>query len=528
MNTAIRLALILIVALCHTGVFAGPTIIRDKRISDLAMTPTLGRGYTIVTNTFQSKCLDNIVITDPSYDFTYKFESMTSNNIKHLSTMVNFGLKIPIKAVSISAGGGASTTMTSQETSHHIFVEINMDTYYASIDEARSRLGSSSAQLLRNNDIPGFFSACGSYYVRSLGRNARFVSVYTYTTKTQKRDVAFEANLKAEVGAFATAGVGDAACGASGGCPGSGGQGTVGGPDPNLGGNVTSADSFVGASSTSTGGAKVDGMAGGAGGMKMNMKSLSEEYKLSILTRAYGLGKNEGATLISYDVPTFKAAIKDAFISMQNPMTGKVTTMEIVPWVENTEFQSLIALEKDVPDPLTGRTMLLYKKKQILNGNAEFLAEIERADRAMMNIYYKAKICKQTIQANWLTGTETIKPEYKDLEIGNNRFPIKKIKLDALLKEHLTEPKIEELIKKEETFMYGSNGANICIMKMLDSGMYIKSYRDIDECKQLRGKLSAVINDVIDEYCMPEVARIIETDQPDGGLAPANSPIAPQ
>ncbi len=215
MHKAFRIVLILLAALLYTAVLAGPTIIRDKRISDLAMTPTLGRGYTIVTNTFQSKCLDNIVITDPSYDFTYKFETMTSNNIKHLSTMVNFGLKIPIKAVSVTGGGGASTSLTSQETTHNIYAEINMDTYYASIDEARTRLGSASAQMLRNNDIPGFFSSCGSYYVRTLGRNARFISIYSYTTKTQKTDVSFEANLKAEVMAFAPSGVGDAACGAA-------------------------------------------------------------------------------------------------------------------------------------------------------------------------------------------------------------------------------------------------------------------------------------------------------------------------
>ncbi len=512
MNKGFRFVLILLAALFYTGVLAGPTIIRDKRISDLAMTPTLGRGYTIVTNTFQSKCLDNIVITDPSYDFTYKFETMTTNNIKHLSTMVNFGLKVPVKAVTVSGGMSASASHTSQETTHNIFAEINMDTYYASIDEARTRLGSAAAQMLRNNDIPGFFSSCGSYYVRTLGRNARFISIYSYTTKTQKSDVSFEANLKAEVMAMSMTGVGDGACGASAQCGGPTATASTN-QNANLGGGVTSMDSFVGQPNTGGGGAKVGGAAGAAGGMKMNMKSLSEQYKLTITSRAYGLGKNEGATLISYDVPTFKAAIKDAFISMQNPMTGKVTTMEIVPWVENTEFQNLIALEKEVVDPVTNRTMLLYKKKQILNGNAEFLAEIERHDRNLMNIYYKSKICKQTIEANWMKDNTTIQPEYKEMFIGNNRFPLKKMKLQKLLTQHLTTAKIEQLIKDEEKFMYGAQGANVCIMKLLESGMFVKSYRMIPECKKLRGNLSAVINDVIDNYCMPEMAKEVNTGQ---------------
>ena len=71
--------------------------------------------------------------------------------------MVNMGLSIPIKIGSIGGGATATSSMTKTEHSHHIFVEINMDTYYASVDEARTRMGASAASLLRKNDIPGFF-----------------------------------------------------------------------------------------------------------------------------------------------------------------------------------------------------------------------------------------------------------------------------------------------------------------------------------------------------------------------------------
>ena len=451
--------------------------------------------------------------------------------------MVNMGLSIPIKIGSIGGGATATSSMTKTEHSHHIFVEINMDTYYASVDEARTRMGASAASLLRKNDIPGFFSACGSYYVRSLGRNAKFISIYTYTTQTMEVDTSFEANLKADIMSFASAGVGPAACGSEGQCPSPGGAiGSVvgavtgGGEDSGTAGEPAQDG---GASAAPAGGSSAPAAGGGggasvSGGMKMSMAAKSASYKLSITTRAYGLGKNEGATLISYDVPTFKAAVKDAFISMQNPMTGKVTNMEIVPWVENTDFQNLIALEKDVPDPITGKAMLMYKKKQILNGNAEFLAELERHDRNLLNIYYKTKICKQTVEANWMQDKEKILPEYKDLEIGNNKFPLKKMRLDKLIEGHLTEKKIEELIKKEETFMYGSNGANVCIMKLLESGMFVRSYRDISECKQLRGKLSSVIGDVVDNYCMPEQAKRIIRDRPSDAAEATPTPVAAQ
>lgn len=116
--------------------------------------------------------------------------------------------------------------------------------------------------------------------------------------------------------------------------------------------------------------------------------------------------------LKEYDIESFKNAIKDAFISIQNPRTGKVISIEVVPWSENTEFQSLLGLEKktvgyavksgeDGQELAAGNPLNLYEKKYNLNQNAEFLAEIERSDRALMNIYYKAKICRKYVDTNW-------------------------------------------------------------------------------------------------------------------------------
>lgn len=436
--------------------YAGPTIIRDDRITDIAMTPTLGRGYTIVTNTFQSKCLDEIIITDPSYDFQYRFESIESNKSSDTSVNTNAhakgtvmpGLTVDLQTKTNYASG-------KKEFYHHIYVEINMDTYYASVDEARTKMGDSAAQLLRNNDIPGFFSSCGSYYVRSIGRNAKFVSVFTYSDISETKDAGFEAALEMEIKGFGSAG----------------------------------------------------------GGVTSSVKQAAGEKKLTITAQAWGLGKNEGATLISYDIETFKAAIKDAFISMQNPMTGKIRTMEVVPWVENTEFQNLIQLEKEVIDPETKKEMLLYKKKQILNENAEYLAEIERADRNMMNIYYKGKICRQTIDANWIKDGN-LHRDFQDAAVVNNKFPNETITLKAL-NDLVSNENVEKILAEEEKFMYASGGANECITALLDSGMFVKSYRDIEVCVKIRGTLSAVIGENVDNYCMPQLAKPPKTEPSD-------------
>src|SRR2546430_1785016 len=60
--------------------WAGPTIVRDTRITDLGTTPVLGRGYSLATNTFQSACLKDVVITEPSYDFQYLFKELESSS----------------------------------------------------------------------------------------------------------------------------------------------------------------------------------------------------------------------------------------------------------------------------------------------------------------------------------------------------------------------------------------------------------------------------------------------------------------
>ena len=156
----------------------------------------------------------------------------------------------------------------------------------------------------------------------------------------------------------------------------------------------------------------------------------------------------------------------------------------------------------------------MYKKKHILNQNGEFLAEVERADRNMMNIFYKAKICQQTIRANWYKG-DALHPNFKAMKIVNNKFPNEQMtlgELDALI----SDKNVDTLLDNEEKFMYGGkigakggskDSAVACIDKLLESGMFVTSWRQIKECVAIRAKLSAVISEKVDNYCMPQIAK---------------------
>ncbi len=440
------------------SLIAGPTIIRDNRIFDLAATPALGRGYSLSTNTFQSTCMKDVKITEPSYDFDYTFESMERESSTQRKRTVGGSLDVSHSMFNIKTSGSSTTVEGKTLYYHNIRVEINMDTYYASVDESKSLLSDAAKTLLLNNDIPGFFHSCGSYYVRSLGRNAKFVSVFTYMDESSKRNKEFELQLELAIKGF---------------------------------------------------GAQLMSLIGGAGGgvsanIKNSFESMARKKKLTITTKAWGLGKSKGATLIAYDLKSYKDAIKDAFLSMQSPMTGRVTTMEVIPWVENAAFQNYIKLEEDVVDDKSGEKLLLYEKKHILNLNAEYLARIERTERRMIDIYYKALICRQVINANWKRDGKFIK-DVAGLRIQNNRNA-DTIKLTALDME-LTQDKIDQLLKIENDFMYAKDGAADCMKKIMKGGIFKKSWRDIPVCRNLRSKFTATVNETIDDYCMPRLAK---------------------
>lgn len=54
------------------GAYSSPFLLNDDRIRNLDVTPVLGRGYSVMTNTFLSTCLDGAQTTVPSYNYDCK------------------------------------------------------------------------------------------------------------------------------------------------------------------------------------------------------------------------------------------------------------------------------------------------------------------------------------------------------------------------------------------------------------------------------------------------------------------------
>ncbi|MBU2510085.1 hypothetical protein KJ966_02065 [bacterium] len=472
--------------------FGGPTLIQDNRVTNLDSTPVLGRGYSVATNTYQSTCLKDIQLTEPSYDFTYSFQeiddflSEINNSDSQFMKIANTTFKNSLTrdtedTKTTTQGTNQESTATFEETKQ-IIVNVTIDSYYASVDESKTRLSDTAAKLIENNDLPGFFSSCGSYYIRSIRRSALFTSNFKFKSVTTLEDSKFINQLESELKGFRKKVISK-----------------KGESDQT---EKTTEDTKDTTTDTTS------------------FSSAAVNRNLTITASAFGLGKNEKATLISYDIETFKAAIKDAFISMQNPRTGKVTSIEVVPWVENTEFQTLMKLEEDVagykasaqggpPQPQEGRKLLMYEKKHNLNQNAEFFAELNRADRAMMNIYYKAKICKKHIDTNWKQvkgGIRVFKDVYAKRYVMNNRYTNAGVEL-AQLDAALTSEKINGLLQAHRQYMYGGgdwgDGAAACMSQLMELGIFRVNYRDIEPCQKLEENLMQIEEDIIENHCMP-------------------------
>ena len=477
MNVIARRLLLSISALALLPIHhasAGPTAIRDDRVTDLAITPVLGRGYSIATSTYQSICLQNIVKTKPSYNFTYRFEQLQEDGSRSATVSSSssaggggtfYGISVDAKA---SSGSSAGTTST--EKVFRIIVSITMDMYYASVDESYTRLSDTARELLQKKDIPGFFDSCGPYYIRSLGRFSKFAALLSYTSQTTQRDAKFEAALEASIKAM----------------------------------------DYGGSTATST---------------SSELKESMARNKLTIDVAAWGLGKDREAKLLSTDIESFKAAIKDAFLAMQDEDTGMVTSMEVVPWVENTEFQRYIDL-KEGDDGVP-----LYMQKRILNQNGEFLAEVDRALRNKLNIYYKAKLCQIRVARDFRENGDingTLLPEYAQREVINNRFPNREpMKLEELSKQ-LEVSAVNALRDNYQNLLNGGaktggggaggggqaggqaqagalKGAVGCIKAMSEQDLAKTSYRDVKPCTDIETELADLQGQFVNDYCMPRL-----------------------
>ena len=458
---------ILFVLLLQSSLLSSPTVIKDNRIRDLDATPSLGRGYSISTNTFQSTCLSNLTTTKASFDFDFIFEELKEDNLEtpeFEGTFLGTDAHAWLKKITES-----KVTVRNGITHHNHFLLSKMivNSYYSSLDEASASLSPSVVSLLNQDNLLGFFQSCGSYYVRSISRRSVFLTVFTYSSVEKTRNPDFDSTLRIAV--------------------------------------------------------KKLGVSKGINDPNSDFSRQAAAFSLRISTKAIGLQGNPDTTLISGDLGSFKGVINNAFKATQSEFTGRIVGMEVVPWVENVQFQAGIKLkpvqaevekkatkEGEKKTDIKKRTVYPYEQNLILTENAEFYMQIIRVRNARLNIYHKARLCKHHIDMDYRSkGPKTpFRKQFRNAYLLNH-INGNSMKLNEFAR-YLDMKKIHELGDSRRNFSIES-------LKCLDPlirNIRHKQYLKIDKCASIEDDLIYTPDEIIDGYCMPTIS-LHEEKKPD-------------
>lgn len=273
-------------------------VISDDRARNLDVTPVLGRGYSLGTNSFQSTCLTVDETTTPSYNYDYMFTEMTGRNGGEAQS-----------AVELSFAYDKIKDRLNKQTrnSHLIVASMRIERYYNSLREESSPLTDDAMSLLDTQDYIGFFKSCGPSYVRSIRRAQELTAMFQYDAPSEAASNDFTAGLQ--------------------------GSGLVGDNDDNF--------DFAG---------------------KTKFKSVTKSLSITIIGYGLGLNHEGSGSLTSTNLAEFNTVMKFAFKSFttseNTAFVGMIYGIEIVPWVENTSFQVAAKLgDEDIIIPL-GKSLI--------------------------------------------------------------------------------------------------------------------------------------------------------------------------
>jgi len=278
-----------------------PLVISDSRVHSLDITPVLGRGYSIGTNSFQSTCLMVDEVTTPSFNYDYKFNDFSSSS----TLEVGFGAKSESSFSSGIVDGEmkAEVKLNSKSSSsrRYIVAVMKIQRYYSSVREELSPLSEDALTLLDTQDYIGFFKSCGPNYVRSIRRAQELTAIFSFTSSSGSISAEFSASVKAS----------------------GGGRGVEG--------SLASKSKF---------------------------SSISKDLTIKIVGFGLGLNNEGSTTLVSSTLEEYNEVMKFAYISFtqseDSHNIGMVFGIEIVPWVDNTAFQvasKLLDEEVEIPLP---------------------------------------------------------------------------------------------------------------------------------------------------------------------------------
>jgi hypothetical protein len=297
---------------------SSPYVISDDRVRSLDISPVLGRGYSIMTNTYQSTCLLVTDTTIPSYNYNYNFYSMTSNTDDSSSGpgQMKFSFSYFWIFRRWRANWSSSSNSKVQTQTRSFAASMRIERYYSSVREEVSPLSDDALTLIDRQDYIGFFKACGPNYIRGIRRAQEVVAYFEFQSTSQSESDSYADSWSSSSSSF------------------------FGFTRSRVSGSYSEKNSFS------------------------DMQS-----SLSITIKGYGLGLNqEGSeTLVAQSMEEYQQVMKTAFrIMTQNKDSfhiGMVYGMEVVPWVDNTAFQVASRIDQPLVVPLPRSLIPMSIKK---------------------------------------------------------------------------------------------------------------------------------------------------------------------
>lgn len=478
-------------------------LVRDELVADLD--PQLGQGYSVSTNELLGTCFTKVAAAKPVYSVESWSAPLDELSLAHFAKDGVHARRLSDelrRRFSDSAALLVDAAGDERVYTHRMLSVVSVAAESGGVVDALTKIGASSVGTWIARDLPEFFDACGSSYVRSINRRVSRVSVVTYETDGPDRDLAVEASLKAAFGEVdqSAAGSCSAAC------------------EARLRRATIETHHVVG-------GAPIPVQTDGYTDEKLTKASRD-------FVRTY-----EGAPL-SHD-------------------GWLVTQMEVAPWSEQVEFVAAHPLtpavvpvldasgkpvmdERDPSRPQT-RTVEALEQKRTLQLNAEFLAEIRRATRAKLEAFEQAKRCKAMLAETLLSkpGRGAKLVDVGERRVPNQRNPNESISVRELAGD-LAQDKLHLMWTEYDTFVNGGRsapledveadpdesrkltesilqgdrrdvghpsnlfpGTRTCLTELKSAGMSLRPYRSLSSCARLEAAFQIISARKVLDYCAP-------------------------
>lgn len=288
---------------------ANPFFVNDDRVRDLGVTPVLGRGFSLMTNTFLATCMESTETTTPSYnyDLSHFDFTRTTNWDQLLSGELSQMFAYPfIKNLINDLNQIPAKDKANKPRTYFFITSMRVERFYSSVSEDSSKLTEDALTLLTKQDYVGFFQSCGPNYVRSIRRAQEVTAVFKFDSFRQGLAQTFAQLLR-----------------------------TSGNGSKNISKKLS----------------------------KSMFNPILDSLEMTI--KGYGLSLNQSGagSLVPTSIDDYYEIMKFAYNVMTQSTdtrtdSGMVYALEAVPWVDNVAFQVASKIQEEDVDIILPRSLM--------------------------------------------------------------------------------------------------------------------------------------------------------------------------